>query len=160
MSHPTKQGAISKMPKTRLSAFLVLLACEAIANAQPANSVGSGHWVSAWSTAVHAPLPFPGIPPSPVFENQTVRMVVKPTIGGQRLRVRFSNAFGTAPLKIGSAHVALSSKGAAIVPESDRALTFGGRSSVNIPAGAPILSDSIDLKVLPFEEVAVTGYRV
>ena len=118
----------------------------------------SGHWVSAWSTAVHAPLPFPGLPPSPVFENQTVRMVIRPTIGGQQLRIRFSNGFGTTALKIGAAHVALASKGAAIVPGSDRALTFGGRPSINIPPGAPMLSDPIDLKVLPFTELAVSVY--
>ncbi len=119
---------------------------------------GSGHWVSAWSTAVHTPLPFPGLPPSPVFENQTVRMVVRPTIGGQRLRIRFSNEFGTTALKIGVAHVALSAKGAAIVPDSDRALTFGGRPSVSIPPGAPILSDPVDLKVAPLTELALSIY--
>ena len=85
-------------------------------------------------------------------------MVVRPTIGGSRLRIRFSNAFGTTALKIGSAHVALSSKDAAIEPESDRALTFGGRPSVNIPPGALILSDPVDLTVLPFRELAVSVY--
>lgn len=122
------------------------------------DSSNSGHWVSAWSTAVHAPLPFPGLPPSPVFENQTIRMIVRPTIGGERLRIRFSNAFGTTSLKIGSAHVALSSKASAIVPESDHALTFGGKASVTVPPGAPILSDPIELKVLPLSEVAVSVY--
>ena len=116
------------------------------------------HWVSAWSTAVHAPLPFPGLPPSPVFDNQTIRMVVRPTIGGDRIRIRFSNAFGTTALRIGAAHVALCSKASAIVVDSDRALTFGGRASVTIPPGAPFLSDAIDLKVLPLSEVAVSVY--
>ena len=119
---------------------------------------GSGHWVSAWSTAVHTPLPFPGLPPSPVFENQTLRMVMRPTIGGQRLRVRFSNEFGTTALKIGAAHVALTSKGAGIVPDSDHTLTFGGRSSVTVPPGAPVLSDPVDVKLAPFTEVAVSIY--
>lgn len=123
-----------------------------------AEQPGNGHWVSAWSTAVHTPLPFPGLPPSPVFENQTVRMVVRPTIGGQRVRIRFSNEFGTTALKIGAAHVALSSKGTAIVPESDHGLTFGGRSSVTVPPGAPILSDPVDLKAAPFAELAVSLY--
>lgn len=49
-------------------------------------------WVSAWSAAVHEPLPFPGLPPTPVFENQTIRMIVRPSIGGGRVRIRFSNA--------------------------------------------------------------------
>src|SRR5581483_5827654 len=123
-----------------------------------AEQPGNGHWVSAWSTAVHTPLPFPGLPPSPVFENQTVRMVVRPTIGGQRVRIRFSNEFGTTALKIGAAHVALSSKGTAIVPESDHGLTFSGRSSVTVPPGAPILSDPVDLKAAPFAELAVSLY--
>src|SRR5437016_10310295 len=90
------------------------------------DSSNSGHWVSAWSTSVHAPLPFPGLPPSPVFENQTIRMLVKPTIGGERVRIRLSNAFGSTSLPIGAAHIALVAQGAKIVPESDRALTFGG----------------------------------
>jgi lysophospholipase L1-like esterase len=122
------------------------------------DSSNSGHWVTAWSTAVHAPLPFPGLPPSPVFENQTIRMVVRPTIGGERLRIRFSNAFGTTSLKIGAAHAALSSKVSAIVPKSDHALTFGGNASVTVPPGAPVLSDPIELRVLPLSELAVSIY--
>jgi len=85
-------------------------------------------------------------------------MVVRPTIGGQRLRIRFSNAFGTTALKIGSTHVALVSKAPAIEVGSDRALTFGGRASVSIPPGAPILSDPVDLTVHPFSELAVSVY--
>jgi lysophospholipase L1-like esterase len=85
-------------------------------------------------------------------------MVVRPTIGGQRLRVRFSNEFGTTGLKVGAAHVALTSKGAAIVPDSDHRLTFGGRPSVTIPPGAPILSDPVDLKLSPFAELTVSIY--
>jgi lysophospholipase L1-like esterase len=138
-----------------LSIFLVALASP---TAKAKSSTGNGHWVSAWSTAVHAPLRFPGLPPTPVFENQTLRMVVKPTIGGERLRVRFSNAFGTTALAIGSAHVALVQQGAKIAPESDRALTFGGRSSVTIPPGAPALSDPVELKVAAFDEIAVSIY--
>lgn len=122
------------------------------------NPSNADHWVSAWSTAVHAPLPFPGLPPSPVFDNQTIRMVVRPTIGGDRVRIRFSNAFGSTALRIGAAHVALSSKASAIVADSDRVLTFGGSPSVTIPPGAPILSDPVDLKVLPLSEVAVSVY--
>ena len=121
-------------------------------------SSSSGHWVSAWSAAMHAPLPFPDLPPSPVFENQTIRMVVRPTIGGERVRIRLSNEFGTAALTIGAAHVAFAAKAAGIVPESDHALTFGSRPSVSIPPGAPVLSDPVDLKVLPFTEITVSVY--
>lgn len=144
--------------RNRWFAKIVLAVCVAAALIVQVLAQKPDHWVSAWSTAVHAPLPFPGLPPSPVFDNQTIRMVVRPTIGGDRIRIRFSNAFGNTALRIGAAHVALSSKGSAIVPDSDRALTFGGSPSVTIPPGAPVLSDPVDLKVPPLSEVAVSVY--
>lgn len=144
----------------RIKAVSVLLSVVFVAALDPTaraeNSSAGGHWVSAWSTAAHAPLPFPGLPPSPVFENQTIRMVVRPTVSGERVQIRLSNAFGTTALAIGAAHIALVSQGAKIVPESDRALTFRGSASVSIPRGAPLLSDPVDLKVLPFTEIAVS----
>jgi lysophospholipase L1-like esterase len=148
------------VPKTRSRAVLLSVVVAAILSlpAWARNPTGSGHWVSAWSTAGHAPLPFPGLPPSPVFENQTIRMVVRPMTGGDRVRIRLSNAFGPAAVTIGSAHIALVSEGSKIVPESDRALTFGGRPSVSIPRGAPVLSDPVDLQIRPFSEVAVSIY--
>jgi lysophospholipase L1-like esterase len=118
----------------------------------------TGHWVSAWSTAVHAPLPFPGLPPAIALENQTVRMVVKPTLGGERLRIRLSNAFGNSALTIGSVHVALVKQGAEIVAGSDRSVTFARNALVTIPPGAPVLSDPIELKVPAFAEIAISLY--
>ena len=62
----------------------------------------------------------PGPPPTPPvrsFNNQTLRQIVRPTLGGERLRVVLSNAFGTAPLVVGAAHVALRDKDAAIDAE-------------------------------------------
>ena len=105
---------------------------------------------------MHTPLPFPGLPPSPVFENQTVRMIVRPTIGGERVRIRLSNAFGTSTLKIGAAHIAIAAQDAKTVPGSDRTLTFGGGSSITIPPGAPVLSDAVDLHVSQSSEIAVS----
>lgn len=140
--------------------FGALLALFAVSSL-PASAMDreqQGTWISAWSTAVHSPLPFPGLPPTPVFENQTVRMVVRTTIGGQQIRLRFSNAFGTSPLEIGSAHVALTAHGAAIVADTDRVITFDGRPSVNIPPGAPILSDPVAINVPAFAELSVSLY--
>jgi lysophospholipase L1-like esterase len=91
-----------------------------------------------------------------VFENQTIRMVIRPTVGGERVRIRLSNAFGTSALKIGSAHIALSSQEAKFIPETDRPLTFAGKPSISIPPGAPALSDAVDLKVSRFTEIAVS----
>src|SRR5690606_4568029 len=67
------------------------------------------------------------------FWNQTLRQVARTSIGGARVRVLFSNAYGTRPLRIGAAHVALAADGASIIEGSDHALTFGGATSVTIP---------------------------
>ena len=142
---------------SRISAVLALmLTLHLAASAEDKNA--HGHWVSAWSTAMHTPLPFPGLPPSPVFENQTIRMVVRPTIGGDRIRVGLSNVYGTAPLEVGSAHVALLDHGSTISTDSDHPLSFGGQLAVTIPPGAPILSDPLDMRVAPFAELAVSVY--
>jgi lysophospholipase L1-like esterase len=83
-------------------------------------------------------------------------MVVRPSIGGEPLRIRFSNAFGAKALKIGAAHVALIEQGSKIVADSDRVLTFGGLKTIAVPPGAPALSDPVDLKIPAFAELAVS----
>jgi lysophospholipase L1-like esterase len=83
-------------------------------------------------------------------------MVVKPTIGGSKVRVRFSNAFGSTALAIGGARLALTREGASIVPETDTALTFGARMPVTVLPGAPTLSDPVDFKLEPLREIAVS----
>ena len=123
------------MLKTRSRNVLIFIFVVATLSAGAERSNVREHWVSAWSAAMHAPLPFPGLPPSPVFENQTIRMIVRPTIDGERVRIRLSNAFGTSALKIGAAHIAIAAQDSKIVPESDHTLTFGGASSISIPPG-------------------------
>lgn len=150
------RGALAKTKSATVFPIIIVAILAFTASAQGQKT--RGHWVSAWGAAVHAPLPFPDLPPSPTFDNQTVRMVVRPTLGGERLRVRFSNEFGTAPTVIGAAHLALVSQGGKIVPESDRVLTFNGKPSTTIPPGSPMLSDAVDFKALPFAEIAISVY--
>jgi lysophospholipase L1-like esterase len=116
------------------------------------------HWVSAWSSAVHTPLPWGAVGNPAQFENRTIRMVIRPTLAGERVRIRFSNAYGNVPLSIGAAHIALAAQGGRIVPETDRALTFAGKEAVSIPPGAPMLSDPIELKFPAFAEIAVSVF--
>jgi lysophospholipase L1-like esterase len=121
---------------------------------------------SACAPAVFGPAPGRGgaagggragfTPPAPLnFTNQTLRQIVHVSLGGDRLRVVLSNAFGTVPLEIGAAHVALRDKDAAIQVKSDRPLTFGGRSSTFIAAGAVAVSDPVALTVPSAADLAV-----
>jgi hypothetical protein len=84
--------------------------------------------------------------------------VASVSIGGRSVRVVFSNEFGPWPLKIGAAQIALSHDGTAIVAGSGKPLTFGGRTSIVIPSGAPAISDPVDLSVTPLGSVVVSFF--
>lgn len=88
--------------------------------------------------------------------NQTVRQLARVSVGGQRVRVVLSNAYGTEPLVIGAAHLALAGEGSSIVAGSDRALSFEGNAAVTIPAGAAWISDPVALPVQAGGRVALS----
>jgi lysophospholipase L1-like esterase len=115
-------------------------------------------WITAWATAAYAQFSAPGVPEEPSLENKTIRMVIRPTIGGHSLRVRFSNEFGPLPVRIGAAHVAVADRNSTTKQGTDHILTFAGKSSVSIPAGAPLISDPVEMDITPFTELAVSIY--
>jgi lysophospholipase L1-like esterase len=116
-------------------------------------------WVGTWSTSVQGPINFGGrVSPTGGFENQTLRMVVRTTIGGPRVRVHLSNVYGTDALIVGATHIAIRSSGSAIVPGSDRTLTFSGRSLTTIPPGAEMVSDPVELEVPELGYLAISIY--
>src|SRR5260221_10911207 len=88
------------------------------------------HWVGTWATS---PAPAEGVAG---FNNQTLRMMPRISLGGDTVRVRISNAYGTRPLTIGAVHIALRNKGPDIVAGSDRVVTFGGSGGVAAPPRA------------------------
>jgi len=88
--------------------------------------------------------------------DQTVRLVVRTSVGGERVRIRLSNEYGDRPLVIGAAHIAVRDSAASIVPATDRTLTFGGRPTVRMLPGAVVLSDPVALAVPPLHDLAVS----
>jgi len=110
------------------------------------------HWVGTWAAS---PAPSEtGIG----FNNHTLRMNPRVSIGGDTLRVRVSNAYGSRRLEIGAACVGLRDKGPAIVAGSEREITFCGSPSATVAAGALIVSDPVRLEVKPLADLAVTLY--
>src|ERR1700728_1885633 len=107
-------------------------------------------WGSTWATAMH--------PTETNLDRQTIRMIVRTTVGGEEVRIRLSNPFGTEALIVGEAHVALQDHGAAIVPLTDRVLGFSGRTSVSIPPGGYVITDPVHLQVPALGHLAITVY--
>lgn len=122
-----------------------------------AATAAQASWVPSWGSAQQIPEDRNTLP-SADLTDATLRQVVRLSIGGTRLRVVLSNAFGTAPLTIDAAHIARAGApgSAAIVAGTDRALTFNGASSVIIPAGASYMSDPVDIAAAPLTRYAVS----
>jgi lysophospholipase L1-like esterase len=124
-----------------------------VANAQPP----AEHWVGSWATAVQAPEQGNALAPADLTD-ATLRQVVHLSLGGGALRVRLSNAFGTAPLHIAAAHIARPTANGGIDPATDKALTFSGAPDVTIPAGADYVSDPVAFDAGPSSDVAISLY--
>ena len=133
----------------------VLVSGSAAATRLPRIPSGS-HWVASW-----------GASPQPAtkgnlsqrgFGGQTLREIVVTSVGGVRVRVRFTNAFGTKPLRIARAAIADDSHGPSLVRGSSTPLYFGGRRSVVIAPGAEATSDLAGLAVAPGASLAVSAF--
>jgi lysophospholipase L1-like esterase len=141
-----------------LALIVIFTASTAVAADKPE------HWVPTWGTAQQLvattspfrpanapattpppPAPAPSTTPPPfrvtTLNNQTVRMILRTSIGGRRVRVKLSNAFG---MDVG------------IAAGTDRALTFGGKSSFTVMSGVVVVSDPVDLDVPALSDLAVS----
>jgi lysophospholipase L1-like esterase len=143
---------MSRIPRLRPAALLALTLV-ALSGAGPRGN--EGRWLGTWAASPQLTEPS-NMPPEPGLADSTLRQIVHVSIGGKRLRVRFSNAFGTKPLNLLSAHVAASAGGSAIEPLGGKRLTFGGRTSVTIPTGALMVSDPVEFELASLADLAVT----
>mgnify|MGYP001822660230 CR=1 FL=1 len=131
-------------------AALLIIACMPGQIALAGENQASRHWVGTWSTSP--------VDTGPAYEGLTLRQIVRISIGGDEVRVRLSNRFGTAPLVIGAASIGQRVTDASVDPDSLRTLTFGGEPSVAIAAGAKVLSDPVQLSVPDGVDLAVSIY--
>jgi lysophospholipase L1-like esterase len=133
-------------------------ACLCALAAGPLPSQAAG-WVGTWGAAPLPPTPAMGpFPGTPTFSNVTIRQIVRVSSGGQRLRVRLTNEYGTKPLRIGKATIALADASGAVLPGTQHPLTFDGQPGVTIPPAAPFVSDAVDLRVPPLSNVSISLY--
>jgi lysophospholipase L1-like esterase len=117
-------------------------------------------WVTAWgaSPVVGSVVPGSTCPAGTGLTNQTVRNVVFLSAGGDMVRIRLTNAFGTEALQVSHAAVAVQASGASAVPGTVRDLTFGGQQAVTLAAGADALSDPVALRVAALSTLLVSVY--
>lgn len=144
---------------TRALKNLTLVLLLAILPAAPvgARSPQSQTWIETWGASQQIPEPHNALPADDL-RDATVRQIFHLSVGGSRLRVHVSNAFGTQALHFTSVHIGrpLSPATPAIDPASDKPLTFAGAADVTVPPGTDFVSDPVDDPVPPLSDVAVT----
>jgi lysophospholipase L1-like esterase len=119
--------------------------------AAPPKDPEAPKWVGAWGAAPtnanYAPAAM-----------QSFRMVVRPTIAGEAIRLRFSNAYGESPVELASVQVARRTTGAALAPGTARRATFSGQNDVTIPPHGVAVSDPVAVDYRFGDDLAVSFF--
>ncbi|MGB6688720.1 MAG: SGNH/GDSL hydrolase family protein [Terracidiphilus sp.] len=141
----------SRRRSISLVAVTALLCSEAVS----ADRTMKNSWVGTWSCSPQL-VETRNMPPAPGLAGNTLRQIAHVTLGGQQIRLRFSNEFGNAPLSLVSVHIALPAEPGAIRADTDRTVNFGGQPAVSIPSGALMFSDPVGLPLAPLSDIAVS----
>ena len=124
-----------------------------------AAETGEQHWVGTWTASPYVDTNAANAPPASLA-NSVVRQIARVSLGGNQLRVQFSNLFGNGPVTINSAHIARNTAEDAvdstIDTATDTALAFSGAASVTIPQGQEIWSDPIDFEIPSLGAISIT----
>ena len=157
-------------PLTRRSLFKSLVAVAVLSagllgcggnndndNANALESKFYASWSGSMSDATQVlPGAAPAVPQS--FNNQTVRHVLRLSLGGNTLRVKVSNLFGKSPITFTAVRVAKSTGLSSVDVSTDKSVTFNGQASVTLAAGTELVSDAVSLEVAPLTNIAVSMY--
>ena len=138
-----------------ISLLVLMMSYCSIAGYAKSNS--SKIWVGTWSTAPQ--LVEPGnMPPAPGLNNNTLRQVVRVSIGGDSLRIRFSNEFSKHPVTMKSVRIAVSTGGNTIDAKSEKEIRFKGIAEVKMNPGEVIVSDPVSFKLKSRNDIAISIY--
>lgn len=125
-------------------------------SANPNNGKYYASWTGSLSDATAGVGPSSAVAPS--FNNQTVRQMLRMSLGGESIRIKVSNLFGKAPITFSSVRVARSLGGSKIDVNTDRVVAFGGAPTITVPSGGEVLSDPIVLSVKALSNISVSMY--
>ncbi|HEX9806999.1 MAG TPA: SGNH/GDSL hydrolase family protein [Alteraurantiacibacter sp.] len=138
----------------QIRSFAAALVAATVLTAGPANA----EWVASWTAPPHAPLGTEGPFAAVSYEDVTISQILRVSEGGTQLRIRFSNRYGPAPLKIGAARIVLIGDDNKEIAGTSRMLTFGGEGEAVIPRGAPFVSDVVAMEVPDLARMKVEFY--
>lgn len=107
-------------------------------------------WVSAWASAHNVGRVVEGL------NGGSVRLLVRPTLSGQSLRLKLTNIRGNTPAVFSSAFVGVAGSGAAVVAGTNRRLTFNGANSLTLAPDESAWTDAVPFEASAFQRLAVS----
>jgi lysophospholipase L1-like esterase len=128
----------------------ILGGCDVGSVAPYSDGIHDARWIGIWGTALHQP--------AAVAADTSLRMIVHPTLGADRIRVRFANPYGDAPVTFESIHAALRTTGPAVDADTDHVVTFAGADTLTLAPKTEAFSDPIDLAIVPGDDLAISFY--
>ena len=140
----------STTPFHRNSIRVALALTVVVVAASHATAQQGRRWFSAWTVAHNIGEVIPDL------DNTTVRMIVRPTIGGQALRIKLENTRARTPVTFSAAFVGVADTGAAVVRGTNKRLTFAGASRVTLAPAEGTWSDPVSFDVRAFQRLAVS----
>lgn len=117
----------------------------------------ASHWVGTWATAPQL-VEVKNMPPAPGLTGNSLRQIVRVSVGGKKIRLRFTNEFSKESVTMKSVQVAVSTGGNTIDVATNKELRFNGKSEVTMDPGSALISDPISFKLKPRMDVAITIY--
>jgi lysophospholipase L1-like esterase len=137
----------------------------------PAHAGAQARWVTSWAASSQGPFPsgaavampdqsFAFPVPAAGANDQSFRMIVRPSVWAGRARLRFSNAFGTRPVTLDGAFVGLQQSSAAVMPGTNRPISFAGRTSITIAPGRDVWSDPVALPFVTAQATLLAGRKL
>ncbi|ULC60831.1 SGNH/GDSL hydrolase family protein [Flaviramulus sp. BrNp1-15] len=114
-------------------------------------------WVGTWSTAPQLVEPHNN-PPEPGLSNNTIRQIVRVSIGGEDIRLRFSNEFSKSPVTLKTVQVAVSTGGSTVDSTTIKTLKFDNKEEVIMNPGEAITSDAFSFDLKPRMDISITIY--
>lgn len=139
--------------KTRTAALICLICC---AMTSTTISAQTQKWAASWAASAHGPYPSGNPSAQPVLDfafpvaaeganDQTFRLIIRPTLWGKRARLRFSNAFGTRPVTLDNVFVGLQASAGNVAAGTNTSVLFGGKRSLTIAPGKVAYCDAVNL---------------
>ena len=142
------------LPAFTLLLFILVILSDYSINSKDLSN-DTEEWVGSWSTAPQL-VEQRNNPPEPGLSNNSLRQVVHVSLGGDSIRVRFSNEFSASPVTMKAVHIAVSGDSNLIEKATDKALKFNGNPEITIKPGTAIMSDPFKFRLIPLTNVTIT----